>query len=510
MKQRSFFVMLFSAILAFALLACALVGQVRLVVKPDMVSRVDEMLAQRTRSGTFTGSILIAQDGVVLFSKGYGLADRAQGIPNTPQTRFHLGSLSKQFTAMGILILESLGKLSVQDPICNYIVDCPQEWQDITIHHLLTHTSGLSSIQSGWRYIVIGSATSGPVTPAEQAKYLGFNLRWFLDTQPGEQYAYSNFGYCLLAYIIEQVSGQTYPAFLDQAIFTPLNMHNTGYHESSSEVAWVYSDSTTTTGFSFGDPTPYEGAGNLYSTTEDLYLWDQALYTDQLLHQEKLDQVWTPFVRETHDVPGFGYGYGWLVTKILGRPVAGGAGGGPYVDMTSPYTIYLRLPADRLTLIVLVNQAWLNGFPLLGAIAKELFLSDLIFALSAIAFMLLLTILLDAQKNHRFITTWVIGILWLLLAVPFALVFSRYLAEGKSAWTLLPLSLVLVYMLAKALLDFVFRIDPRRNRTTRLAYLTLMCLALFSLIWIAFGIHPSWGIPVLIAFGILAFSLILM
>ncbi|HAY85739.1 MAG TPA: hypothetical protein DCY42_12710, partial [Chloroflexi bacterium] len=87
MKQRSFFVMLFSAILAFALLACALVGQVRLVVKPDMVSRVDEMLAQRTRSGTFTGSILIAQDGVVLFSKGYGLADRAQGIPNTPQTR---------------------------------------------------------------------------------------------------------------------------------------------------------------------------------------------------------------------------------------------------------------------------------------------------------------------------------------------------------------------------------------------------------------------------------------
>jgi hypothetical protein len=123
-------------------------------------------------------------------------------------------------------------------------------------------------------------------------------------------------------------------------------------------------------------------------------------------------------------------------------------------------------------------------------------------------FMLLLAVLLAAQINHRVKTTWVIGVLWLLLAAPLALVFSRYLAEGRSAWTLFPLSLVLFYMLAKALLDFVFRIDFGRNRIAHLASLTLMCLALFSLIWIAFSIHPSWGTSVLIAFGILVGSLI--
>jgi CubicO group peptidase (beta-lactamase class C family) len=195
MKQRAYFVLLsFSAVLAFLLLALVLFGRARLVVKPGAVAQVDERLAQMARDGTFSGSVLIAQDGVVYLNKGYGLSDRLQGISNTPQTRFHLGSLTKQFTAMGILILESQGKLSVQDPIRNYIADCPQEWQDITIHHLLTNTSGLSRIQSGWLYTVIDSATSRPVVePAEQAQYLGFTMRWFMDAQPGEQFIYNNF-----------------------------------------------------------------------------------------------------------------------------------------------------------------------------------------------------------------------------------------------------------------------------------------------------------------------------
>jgi len=508
MKQRLFVVILFSAILGFLLLACAVVGQARLVVKPDAVSQVDELLTQMAREGTFSGSALIAQDGVVFLSKGYGLADRAQGIPNTPQTRFHLGSMTKQFTAMGILILQSQGKLSVQDPICNYIADCPKEWQDITIHHLLTHTSGLSRDQSLWLYNAIMSASSGPVAPAEQAKYLGFTIRWFLDDRPGEQYVYSNFGYILLAYIIEQVSGQTYPAFLDQAIFTPLNMHNTGYQDSSSGVAWAYSDSETLTGGQFGSYPVPDGTDNLYSTGEDLLLWDQALYTDQLLPQAELDQMFTPYVRKS-SLPGFSHGYGWFVTKILGRPILMGTGGGP-----SFVTIYFRLPADGLTLTVLTNQGDVDIISkmtgIVMAIASALFLSDLIFALTTIAFMLLLALLLAAQKNRRVKTTWVVGFLWMLLAAPFALLFSRFLAEGRGAWTLLLLSLVLLFMLVKALLDFVLRIDFRRNRTTRLATLTLMCLALFSLIWIAFGIHPSWGIPILIAIGILAISLFFM
>jgi CubicO group peptidase (beta-lactamase class C family) len=429
-------------------------------------------------------------------------------IPNTPQTRFHLGSLTKQFTAMGILILESQGKLSVQDPICNFFADCPKEWQNITIHHLLTHTSGLSSQWSQLLYSRIDSATSGPVAPAEQAQYLGLTTHWYLDSQLGERYDYNNFGYILLARIIEQVSGQSYSDYLNQTIFTPLRMHNTGYQDNSSGVANIYHDSNTMTGAQFGSPPVSEGSGHLYSTAEDLLLWDQALYTDQLVPQSELDKMLTAYVRET-DLPFFGYGYGWFVGNILGRPAVGGAGGGP-----SFTTMYLRLPLDGFTLIVLQNQGGPDpeaSLPsLMETIVNDLFLSDLIFVYTAFAFMPLLAILLAAQKNRWIKTTRVIGILWLLLIVPFTLVFYRYLAEGRGVWTLLPLSLVLLFMLVKALLDFVFRIDFRRNRITLLAYLTLNCLALFSLIWIAFSIDPSWGTLVLIAFGILAVSLIFM
>jgi CubicO group peptidase (beta-lactamase class C family) len=506
MKQKMFFIMALSTIVALPLLTGVLFGPPRLVVKPGAASHLDEMLAQWTRDGIFTGSVLIAQDGVVFLNEGYGLADRKQKIPNTPQTRFHLGSLTKQFTAMGILILQSQGKLSVQDPLCNFFANCPTAWQGITIHHLLTHTAGFSWKQGNELYRKIESAGIGPVASADQAQYLGLDIQWLVDSRPGERYAYGNFDYILLAHIIEQVSGQSYADFLNQAIFTPLNMHDTGYPDGSSVMARVYNDRFTKTGGQFGPFPVSEGAGGLYSTAEDLLRWDQALYTDQLLTQAEMEPMFERFVPMS-DYPPFGYGYGWLVTKILGRPVLGGAGGGGNSAFT---TMYLRLPVDGLTLIVVMNQGDIDPFSVLFAIAGALFLSDLIFVLTAIAFLLLLAVLLAAQKNHRVKTTWVVGILWLLLAAPLALVFSRYLAEGRGLWTLLPLGLVLLYMLAKALLDFVFRIDLRRNRMARLATLALMCLALFSLVWIAFGIHPSWGTPVLIALGILAASLIIL
>jgi CubicO group peptidase (beta-lactamase class C family) len=487
-------------ILTLTLAVCALFGLPRLVVKPEAASHLDELLAQWTRDGTFTGSVLIAQDGVVLFSKGYGLADRAQGIPNTPQTRFHLGSISKQFTAMAILILQSQGKLNVQDPICDYIANCPAAWQDITIHQLLTHISGLSHRLDN----IVVKAASDPETPPDPAYFIEIAGEVPLETRPGEKYAYNNQGYNLLAHIIEQASGQSYADFLQENIFTPLNMRDSGYEDSSSGVAAGYTYRYATDAVEYVQLPISDGEGQLYSTTGDLLLWDQALNTDQLLPQAELEPMFERFVPMS-DYPPFGYGYGWLVTTILGRPLVGGSGWS-----AGCATFYLRYPADGLTLIVLMNQGDIDHISVLLAMAGALFLSDLIFVLTAIAFMLLLAVLLAAQKNHRVKTTWVIGVLWLLLAVPFALVFSRYLAEGRGLWTLLPLSLVFLYMFVKALLDFVFRIDFRRNRMARLAYLALMCLALFSLIWIAFGIHPSWGTPVLIAFGVLAVSLIVM
>jgi CubicO group peptidase (beta-lactamase class C family) len=500
MKQKMFVVMLLVVIVALPLLTCILFGPPRLVVKPEAASHLDELLAQWTRDGTFTGSVLIAQDGVVYLSEGYGLADREQGIPNTPQTRFHLASMSKQFTAMAILILQSQGKLNVQGPICDYIANCPAAWQDITIHQLLTHTSGLSPRL----YDIVGDAASDPEAPPDPAYYIEIAGEVPLETRPGEQYAYNNHGYNLLAHIIEQASGQSYADFLQESIFTPLNMRNSGYEDSSSGGAVGYFNRDDTTGAEYTQWPISNGEGWLYSTTGDLLLWDQALYADQLLPQAELEPMFERYVPMT-EYPPFGHGYGVLVTKLLGHPLLGSAGlSGIHA------TFSIRYPVDGLTLIVLMNQGDIDHMSVLLGIAGALFLSDLIFVFTAIVFMPLLAVLLAAQKNQRVKTTWVIGILWLLLAVPLALVFSRYLAEGRGLWTLLPLSLVLLYMLVKALLDFVFRIDFRRNRSTRLAYLALKCLALFSLIWIAFGIHPSWGTPVLIAFGILAVSLIVM
>ena len=379
MKQKKFFAMLFSIILSLLLAGCSISSifqtptpatlPPRPVIEPEAINRLDEKLAQMTQVGTFSGSILIAQDGKTLLNKGYGLADRTQGIPNTPQTRFHLGSMTKLFTAMGILILQSQGKLNVQDPICNFFEDCPQEWQDITIHHLLTHTSGLSAQLSDQLYQAIEIGPSGPVTLAEQAHYLGLTSQWFLDSTPSEQYAYNNFGYILLAHIIEEVSDQSYADYLNQVIFTPLKMHNTGYPDGSRpEEVVYYRDGFTMTG---SKVTPFpisEGAGGLYSSSEDLFLWDQALYADQPLPKSETDQIFEPFVPPT-DIPGFDEAYRWLLGESQVLPVLAFAGGG----VGSPFgTLIIRFPQNRLTVIVLANQ-YIDQIYYWGLISDELF-----------------------------------------------------------------------------------------------------------------------------------------
>jgi CubicO group peptidase (beta-lactamase class C family) len=503
MKQISLYLIFCTTVLALLLSGCTQIDPPILVVRPEAISRVDELLTQMTRDGIFTGSVLIAQDGKVFLSKGYGLADRAQGIPNTSQTRIHLGSLTKQFTAMAILILESRGKLSVQDPICSYIADCPAAWQDITIHYLLTHTSGLSRELSEERYQSMEPVAIDPAVPSDPAYFLGLAPALPLDTRPGEQYAYSNFGYVLLAHIIEQVSGQTYTAFLEQAIFTPLNMHNTGYEDSSSGVALRYTDRSATTAVEFLSPPISEGAGHLYSTTEDLFLWDQALYTDQLLPRTELERIYEPYVPKTTDYPMFGYGYGWLVTQVLGQPLVGGAGMGPAFA-----TLYVRYPQDGLTLVVLTNQGGINHFSILGIIAGNLFAYDLVFVLTAVAFNLLLTAVFVSQRNGWSKTARVIGILWFLLSVPFAIVFVRYLGNGMGLETMVPFTFVLLYILVEFLLDIVFRVEFRRKWTTHIPYIVLEYIALFSLIWIAFSIDRAWGYLVSITFWILQAGMI--
>lgn len=331
---------------------------------PDRVAQLDGILSRMAADETFSGSILIAQDGEVLLSTGYGSADRELGISNTPQTRFRLGSVTKQFTAMAILILQSQGKLNIQDPICKYIEDCPSAWEAITIHHLLTHTSGMVAM--------IGPPGSLPITPAG---LLARIKDFALSSQPGEKFSYSNCGYWILGYIIEQVSGQSYKDFIQQAIFEPLDMHDSGYDQNPRGLPVGYKDQYAIAARSLVNDSSFAySAGALYSTVEDLYRYDQALYTGQLIPRDLLDQMYAPRIGMDPDVVGgTAYGYGWFVLDHLGRRMVGHGGA------IEGFRAWLfRYPADRITIILLSNQEdsqetmYFSGqFLMYGAIAIE-------------------------------------------------------------------------------------------------------------------------------------------
>ncbi len=313
-------------------------------ISPESVSELNTTLENLAQQGLFTGSVLIAQQVKVLLSQGYGMADRVQKIPNTPQTRFRLGSITKQFTVMAILILESQGKLNVKNPICNYIPDCPSTWEAITIKHLLTHTSGIPDFFSVVNWPGIRATPSAPVQ----------TIAWFkdkpLDFQPGEGWSYSNSGYIVLGYIIEQVSGQTYEDFLQRSIFTPLNLHDTGYDHNSNGLAVGYPDRYSTQTTDFVDMSIPYAAGGLYSTVEDLYRWDQALSTEQLVPKVYLDEMFAPqAVIPNGD--GAAYGYGWGIWRENGRLINMHSGG-----IEGFTTLIVRYPNDHVTIIVLSNQ----------------------------------------------------------------------------------------------------------------------------------------------------------
>jgi CubicO group peptidase (beta-lactamase class C family) len=220
---------------------------------------------------------------------------------------------------------------------------------------LLTHTSGLSSEPSSQLYAILEDAAGDPAMPSDPAYFLGLAGELPLEARPGERYAYNNLGYILLAQVIERDSGQSYASFLDQAIFSPLNMRDTGYEGRSSGVAKLYADGDATTAAQYGPLPISDGTGGLYSTVEDLFLWDQALYTDRLLPRVELERSFEPYVREAGILPGFGYGYARFVGEDRGRPVVYGAGGGPAFA-----TLIMRYPQDELAAIVLTNQGGID------------------------------------------------------------------------------------------------------------------------------------------------------
>ncbi len=301
---------------------------------------LDRYLADLTANGYFSGAVLVARDGQVILAQGYG-ADR--GAANTDKTRFRLASLTKQFTAAAILMLQRDGKLAIDDPICNYLDNCPDAWRPVTIRELLNHTSGIIDYTDFMDF----DATEGqPATPQQLiARFREFPLTY----EPGTLYDYCNSGYVLLGVIIENVSGRSYPDFIQRSIFNQLGMVDSGYDDSTSQrddIAAGYSGPGVQSGFL--NATTLFAAGGLYSNVWDLYRWDQALYGDDLLSGDLRAQMFTP---------GNGsYGFGWKIERPNGLLRISHAG-----NMTGVSNFIARYPEQRVTVIVLSNLEFTNA-----------------------------------------------------------------------------------------------------------------------------------------------------
>jgi CubicO group peptidase (beta-lactamase class C family) len=287
---------------------------------------------------------LVAQDGRILLNQGFGEANVAAGIANAPETQFRIGSLTKQFTAAAILKLQEQGLLEGQDPLSKYLPDYPRG-DEITIHHLLTHTAGIPNYE---RRPDLPEVVQSPIAlDALIASFANQPLQF----PAGQRYEYSSSGYVLLTKIIELVSGQSYAEFLQEQFFTPLDMAYTGYDFLAPGLP------NPAVGYQLtpGGPQPAiltdsswpTGAGALYSTVEDLYRWDRALYDDQILTAASRNAFFTPYVPTGQ---GAEYAYGWDIGETVGRPSI--AHGGGIFGFAS---FMARFPEDDAVVIVLSN-----------------------------------------------------------------------------------------------------------------------------------------------------------
>lgn len=309
-------------------------------------SKIDEYMKSAIEFERFSGSILVARNGQPIVSKSYGMANVELDVPNTPKTVFRLASLTKQFTATAIMMLQERGKLNINEPFCKYLIDCPEIWQPITIRQLLTMTSGIPGVTAS----ELGALRGLPV-PWDQ--WLEATRKKPLEFAPGEKFKYANSGYTLLGFIIERVSGKSYEEFLQENIFTPLEMKQTGYENplriiKNRATGYRQLPGGPITNVPYAEMVGLYAAGGIYSTTEDLLLWDKALYTEKLLSAKSINEMYTPFKEM---LPGKSYAYGWWTSQKFGRTEIAHGG-----NLAGFITYISRFPSDRVTVIVLSNN----------------------------------------------------------------------------------------------------------------------------------------------------------
>jgi CubicO group peptidase (beta-lactamase class C family) len=276
-------------------------------VKEKLGEELDDLMNDFTKKG-YSGAVLVATNGEIVLQKGYGLADRECKIQNTPLTLFNVASVGKIFTAAAVLKLEMQGKLKTSDPISKYLGEFPGEKNAATIHHLLTHTAGLS----------VDNSTPGSTTKLDYSSRKAFVQSMKdapIESKPGENYRYTNAGYVLLAAIVEEASGQPFETYLEKNIFKPAGLDSTGYPWDKK-----FDNAPVAVGYVGNKleelkPAPREtndwgnrGPGNLITTVGDLYKWTQALRKNKVLSEAAKKKMFTAYAHVTE-------GYGWHVAK---------------------------------------------------------------------------------------------------------------------------------------------------------------------------------------------------
>ena len=308
------------------------------------VEHMDKVVKSYVEAQMFMGSVAVAQHGKIVFSKSYGLADAEWSIPNSPTTKFQIASLTKQFTAASVLLLEERGKLKTEDLVRKYLPDAPAVWDKITIYNLLTMTSGIAD----------DAATYEPGSPDR----LVFHEKP-LDFQPGEKWDYSNKGYLVLGYLLEKVSGQSYATFLEENLFKPLGMNDSGLDSNVAVIPHRASGYLPgAEGMENAERTNITGAlssGGLYSTSEDMLRWENGLFGGKLLKRATLRKMTTAIKNN--------YACGLYVHRVNSRLLIDYDGNN--IGFNAQMAYY---PEDELAVIVLAN---LNGYAA-GRINTEL------------------------------------------------------------------------------------------------------------------------------------------
>ena len=309
----------------------------------DAESKIDSLLLEKYAPDAPGADFLIARNGEIIYKKAFGLANLEQGVPMKTDNVFEIGSMTKQFTAIAILMLAEQGKLQVDDEITKYIPDYPTQGHKITLHHLLTHTSGIKSFTS---MKGLNDIANKDLTPLELTDFFKNET---MDFAPGDQFKYNNSGYVILGYIIEKASGQTYADFVEEHIFKRLGMTSSQYASHKKVIqrrasGYRHRDAyINTRHISF--TIPY-ASGSLMSSIDDMFLWQEAIKNNVLISEETTEKAFTNY--SLNNGEPINYGYGWhlktndgMLSREHGGSIFGFKSMGVYFPDSDIYVIGL-------------------------------------------------------------------------------------------------------------------------------------------------------------------------